>query len=105
MFLLYFFCHKHHNQRKKLNDFSTTPNKIKVTPMNKKLQYVIPFESYKALLEIQGLADGINKNAEEIYEYDIEALAKELLSAIREIRQKTSDVFESAQPAEVNTQD
>ena len=73
--------------------------------MNQKLQYVIPFESYKALLEIQGLADGINKNAEEIYEYDTEALAKELLSVIREIRQKTFDVFESAKPVENNTHD
>lgn len=68
--------------------------------MNTKTQYIIPFESYKSLLEIQGLADGINKNAEEIYEYDAEALAKDLLSAIREIRQKASDVFESAKPLE-----
>ncbi|MBL4886379.1 MAG: hypothetical protein JKY95_17850 [Planctomycetaceae bacterium] len=73
--------------------------------MNQKSQYIIPFESYKTLLEIQGLADGINKNAEEIYEYDAESLAKELLSVIREIRQKTFDVFESAMPIEKNTPD
>ena len=66
--------------------------------MKEKQHYAIPFESYKKLIEIQGLADGINKNAEEIYEYDTEALAKELLSVIREIRQKTFDVFESAIP-------
>lgn len=61
-------------------------------------EYIISFESYKKLLEIQGLADGVNKNAEEIYEYDAQALSKELLSLLREIRQKTSDVFQSARP-------
>lgn len=61
-------------------------------------EYIIPFESYKKLLEIQGLADGINENTEEIYEYDTQELSKGLLSLLREIRQKTSDVFQSARP-------
>lgn len=66
--------------------------------MSTNTEYIIPFESYKKLLEIQGLADGVNKNAEEIYEYDAQELSKELLSLLREIRQKTSDVFQSARP-------
>lgn len=66
--------------------------------MSTNTEYIIPFESYKKLLEIQGLADGVNKNAEEIYEYDAQELSKELLLLLREIRQKTSDVFQSARP-------
>lgn len=66
--------------------------------MSTNTEYIIPFESYKKLLEIQGLADGVNKNAEEIYEYDAQELSKELLSLLREIRKKTSDVFQSARP-------
>ena len=68
--------------------------------MSNNTEYIIPFESYKKLLEIQGLADGVNGNAEEIYEYDAVELSKELLTLIREIRQKTSDVFQSAKPVE-----
>jgi len=69
-----------------------------VSIMSTNTEYIIPFESYKKLLEIQGLADGVNKNAEEIYEYDAQELSKELLLLLREIRQKTSDVFQSARP-------
>ena len=43
--------------------------------MSTNTEYIIPFESYKKLLEIQGLADGVNKNAEEIYEYDAQELS------------------------------
>ena len=44
------------------------------------------------------MADGVNKNVEELYEYDAEALSKELLVLLREVRQKASDVFQSATP-------
>lgn len=68
--------------------------------MSKNAEYIIPFESYKKLVEIQGLADGVNGNAEEIYEYDAQELSRELLTLLREIRQKTSEVFQSARRVE-----